>query len=75
MTLETEVGSDPQFQPRQDEREFRLVYAGIFTISLVAAAFSRLFSWRRERRNEGHKSIVSEARARASRIVPFFFMG
>jgi hypothetical protein len=75
MTLETEVGSHRHFQPRQDEREFRLVYAGIFTISLVAATCSRLMPWRRDRRGEGHKSIINEARTRTSRIVPFFFMG
>ena len=49
MTLETEVGNDLRFKLHQDEREFRIVYAGIFTISLVAALFSRLTPWRRQR--------------------------
>lgn len=75
MTLETEAGHGPHFHPRQDEREFRLVYAGIFTISLVAAVFSRLMPWRRDVRGELQKSVIQEARTRTSRIVPFFFMG
>jgi hypothetical protein len=75
MTLETEAGSGSHLHSRQDEREFRLVYAGIFTIALVAAVFMRLMPWRREVRGELHKSVIQEARTRTSRIVPFFFMG
>ncbi len=75
MTLETEVGNDLRFKLHQDEREFRIVYAGIFTISLVAALFSRLTPWRRQRSGDEHKSIIQEARTRTNRIVPFFFMG
>lgn len=76
MTVETDVGADRHFRPRKDERQFRLVYAVTLTISLVAVAMARLAPWRRRSRADGaHRSIVDEAKARTSRIVPFFFMG
>ena len=76
MTVEIDVGVGRHFRPRKDERQFRLVYAVTLTISLVAVGMARLMPWRRRSRaNETHRSIVDEAKARTSRIVPFFFMG
>lgn len=54
---------------RTDQRQFRWVYAVIFTIALVPATFSRL------RRGASQKSIIDQARMRTGRIAPFFFMG
>ncbi len=76
MTVETDVGAGQHFRLGQDKRQFRWVYAVIFTISLVLAVLSRLVPMRRgARAGEIRKSIVHEARARTCRIVPFFFMG
>jgi hypothetical protein len=76
MALETDVDRSGHFHARSDERQFRWVYAVIFSIALIPAVCARLMSWRHAARvGETHKSIVDEARARTSRIVPFFFMG
>jgi hypothetical protein len=75
MTLETDVGSIRHHKTKRDEREFRLVYACIFAISLVSAVFSRLMTRRRVSRDDTDKSIIQEARTRTCRFVPFFFMG
>jgi hypothetical protein len=76
MTVETDVEAGRHFRARKDERQFRLVYAVTFAISLVAVVFARLAPWRRRTRaHETHKSIIGEAKARTSRIVPFLFMG
>jgi hypothetical protein len=76
MTYETEIGTGQQFQTRKEKREFRWIYAVIFTIALVPALFSRLTPWRRPKlAGEKHKSIIEEARIRTCAIVPFFFMG
>ena len=56
-------------QARQDERQFRWAYAIIFTCVLIPSALARL------RRGASQTSIITRAKARTSRIVPFFFMG
>jgi hypothetical protein len=76
MTIETDFGTGQHFNAHQDERQFRWVYAVIFTITLVSTLFARLMPRRLgERGGLAHKSIIDDARARTSRIVPFFFMG
>jgi len=76
MTFETEIGTGQHFQERKENREFRWIYAVIFTIALIPALLSRLTPWRRtELPGEKHKSIIEEARTRTCAIVPFFFMG
>lgn len=76
MTFETENGTAQHFQRRKEERQFRSIYAVVFTISLISAVFTRLMARRRtEQAGEKHESIIEEARARTYGIVPFFFMG
>jgi hypothetical protein len=76
MTLETDIGTGRHLEAGQDERQFRWVYAVIFSLTLIPVLFSRLAPWRR-RAQVGltHRSVMDETRARTSRVVPFFFMG
>jgi hypothetical protein len=74
MALETDIRRGPRLPPREDERQFRWVYAVIFAISFVPAVLARLTPWRRGGGQE-QRSIIAEVKARTSRIVPFFFMG
>ena len=65
-----------QFNARQDERQFRWAYAIVFVVVLIPAALSRLARLRRGAAQEpAQTSIITLAKARTSRIVPFFFMG
>lgn len=76
MALETDVDRSQHFQMRQDERQFRWVYAFIFSISLFSVVFSRMTPWRRDgRAKEANRSMINEAKARAGSVAPLFFMG
>ena len=75
MTLQSEVEGDRHLLARRDEREFRYVYAVIFFVSLIYAALHRLSPWRSPAPLEKRISIIQEARTRACRIAPYFFMG
>ncbi len=63
---------------RQEAREFHLVYWVCFPVFLVGAAFARLMPWRRSQSDSEltgvRRSVFAEARASASRLVPFAFM-
>ncbi len=72
MALETDVRTGLHLRARENERQFRWLYALTFTISFVHTLLARLSPWREA---GAHRSIVDEAKARTARIVPFFFMG
>lgn len=58
--------------------QFRLIFMMAFFIFLVVAIIARLLprQWRPGSAGElSHKSIIDEAKAAASTVVPFAFMG
>lgn len=72
MALETDVRTVPHLRLRENERQFRWLYALTFIISFVHTLLARLSPWREA---SAHRSIIEETKARTARIVPFFFMG
>jgi hypothetical protein len=72
MALETDVRTGLHLRARDNQRQFRWLYALTFIISLVHTLLARLSPWHEA---GVHKSIIEEAKARTARIVPFFFMG
>jgi hypothetical protein len=72
-------GSDAKLTlKRQEAREFHLLYWVCFAVFLVCAAFARLMPWRGSKSNTGltgvRRSVLAEARASASTLIPFAFM-
>jgi hypothetical protein len=54
--------------------QFRLIFAAIFLVFLVAAALARVLP-RQWRMAGGDRSIFGEARTAAATFAPFAFMG
>jgi hypothetical protein len=59
---------------REETVEFRLIFATAFIVFLVAATVGRLLLGQWQPHRAGG-SVFAEARAAASTIVPFAFMG
>jgi hypothetical protein len=59
---------------REETVEFRLIFAATFTVFLVAAMVARILPWQWQQQRAG-SSVFAEAKAAASTIVPFAFMG
>jgi hypothetical protein len=72
MALETDVRTGLHMRARENQRQFRWLYAVTFIISLFHTLLARLSPWRAA---GVHRSIIEEAKARTARIVPYFFMG
>ena len=63
---------------RADRRDFRLIYAAAFVLSLLVAIGSRFVprAWRPAPFGASNRrSVFAEAKAGASMITPFAFMG
>jgi hypothetical protein len=70
--------SVPLARLRTEERESRLLFAGLFAIFLPIAAAARVLPrrWRPAPLGpHGRRSIHGEAKAAASTIIPFVYMG